>query len=106
MESKAPRCRLLVCAFSRASTAIPAGPAAIPAAASWSAARGDVIAGTAGATAGMKPQKVTGKVELVSMGKHAFSLTALHMQLIYVTSKTKFTGTTPGSRASAGNLSV
>jgi alpha-L-fucosidase len=51
-----------------------------------------VIAGTAGATAGMKPQKVTGKVELVSMGKHAFSLTALHMQLIYVTSKTKFTG--------------
>jgi hypothetical protein len=51
-----------------------------------------VVAGTAGATAGMKPQKVTGKVELVNMGKHAFSLTALNMQLIYVTSKTKFTG--------------
>ena len=51
-----------------------------------------VVAGTGGATAGMKPLKVSGKVELVSMGKHAFSLTALHMQLIYVTSKTKFTG--------------
>ena len=50
------------------------------------------IAGTTGATAGMKPQKVSGKVELVNMGKHAFSLTALNMQLIYVTSKTKFTG--------------
>ena len=44
------------------------------------------------ATAGMKPQKVSGKVELVSMGKHAFSLTALNMHLIYVTSKTTFTG--------------
>jgi alpha-L-fucosidase len=51
-----------------------------------------IVAGTAGATAGMKPQKVSGKVELVNMGKHAFSLTALNMQLIYVTSKTKFTG--------------
>jgi hypothetical protein len=51
-----------------------------------------LVSGTAGATAGMKPQKVTGKVELVNMGKHAFSLTALNMQLIYVTSKTKFTG--------------
>jgi hypothetical protein len=51
-----------------------------------------VVSATAGATAGMKPQKVTGKVELVNMGKHAFSLTALNMQLIYVTSKTKFTG--------------
>jgi hypothetical protein len=26
------------------------------------------------------------------MGKHAFSMTALSMHLIYVTSKTKFTG--------------
>ena len=45
-----------------------------------------------GATAGMKPQKISGKVELVNMGKHAFSTTALSMQLIYVTSKTKYTG--------------
>ena len=51
-----------------------------------------VLSATAGATAGMKPQKVSGKVELVNMGKHAFSTTALSMQLIYVTSKTKFTG--------------
>lgn len=51
-----------------------------------------LVSATAGATAGMKPQKVAGKVELVNMGKHAFSLTALDMQLIYVTSKTKFTG--------------
>jgi hypothetical protein len=51
-----------------------------------------LVAGTAGATAGMKPQKITGKVELVNMGKHAFSTTALSMHLIYVTSKTKFTG--------------
>jgi hypothetical protein len=51
-----------------------------------------LLAGTAGATAGMKPQKITGKVELVNMGKHAFSTTALSMHLIYVTSKTKFTG--------------
>ena len=40
----------------------------------------------------MKPQKVSGKVELVNMGKHAFALTVLHMNLIYVTSKTKFVG--------------
>jgi hypothetical protein len=51
-----------------------------------------VVAGTTAATAGMKPQKVTGKVELVNMGKHAFSTTALSMNLIFVTSKTKFTG--------------
>jgi hypothetical protein len=51
-----------------------------------------VVAGAASATAGMQPQKVSGKVELVNMGKHAFSLTALNMHLIYVTSKTKFTG--------------
>jgi hypothetical protein len=44
------------------------------------------------ASAGMKPQKISGKVELVNMGKHAFSTTALSMQLIYVTSRTKFTG--------------
>jgi hypothetical protein len=50
------------------------------------------VAGTAAATAGMAPQKVSGKVELVNMGKHAFSTTALSMQLIYVTSKTRFTG--------------
>lgn len=51
-----------------------------------------LVAATAAATAGMKPQKVSGKVELVNMGKHAFSLTALNMHLIYVTSKTRFTG--------------
>src|SRR4030088_878048 len=51
-----------------------------------------VVAGTAGATAGMQPQKGSGKVELVNMGKHAVALTALNMQLIYVTAKTKFTG--------------
>ena len=52
-----------------------------------------LVAATASvATAGMKPQKVSGKVELVNMGKHAFALTALKMQLIYVTSKTKFVG--------------
>jgi hypothetical protein len=51
-----------------------------------------VLAGTAGASAGMKPQKISGKVELVNMGKHAFSTTALSMHLIYVTSKTKFVG--------------
>jgi hypothetical protein len=51
-----------------------------------------VLTGAAAATAGMKPQKISGKVELVNMGKHAFSTTALSMQLIYVTSKTKFTG--------------
>jgi hypothetical protein len=50
------------------------------------------VAGTAGATAGMKPQKISGKVELVNMGKHAFSTTALSMHLIYVTSKTRFVG--------------
>lgn len=48
--------------------------------------------GAGSAAAGMKPQKVTGKVELVNMGKHAFALTALNMQLIYVTGKTKFVG--------------
>ena len=51
-----------------------------------------VLSVTAGATAGMKPQKISGKVELVNMGKHAFSTTALSMHLIYVTPKTKFTG--------------
>jgi hypothetical protein len=51
-----------------------------------------VVAGSAVATAGMTPQKISGKVELVNMGKHAFSTTALSMHLIYVTSKTKFTG--------------
>jgi hypothetical protein len=51
-----------------------------------------LVAGTGSAAAGMKPQKVTGKVELVNMGKHAFALTALNMQLIYVTAKTKFVG--------------
>jgi len=52
-----------------------------------------VVAVSAGAaSAGMKPQKVSGKVELVNMGKHALALTALKMQLIYVTSKTKFVG--------------
>jgi hypothetical protein len=51
-----------------------------------------VVAGTTSATAGMKPQKIAGKVELVNMGKHAFSTTALSMHLIYVTSKTTFTG--------------
>jgi hypothetical protein len=51
-----------------------------------------VVAGTTSATAGMKPQKISGKVELVNMGKHAFSTTALSMNLIFVTSKTKFTG--------------
>lgn len=40
----------------------------------------------------MQPQKVSGKVELVNVKKRAFALTALHMQLIYVTGKTKFTG--------------
>jgi hypothetical protein len=50
------------------------------------------VTGVAAATAGMQPQKVSGKVELVNTGKHAFALTALHMQLIYVTGKTKFTG--------------
>ena len=47
---------------------------------------------TSVASAGMKPQKVSGKVEVVNKGKHAFSLSALNMQLIYVTSKTKFVG--------------
>lgn len=51
-----------------------------------------LVTGVAAATAGMQPQKVSGKVELVNTGKHAFALTALHMQLIYVTGKTKFTG--------------
>jgi hypothetical protein len=51
-----------------------------------------VLTVTTVASAGMKPQKISGKVELVNMGKHAFSTTALSMQLIYVTSKTKFTG--------------
>ena len=51
-----------------------------------------LVAGAGSAAAGMKPQKVTGKVELVNMGKHAFALTALNMQLIYVTAKTKFVG--------------
>lgn len=52
-----------------------------------------LVAVSAGAAnAAMKPQKVSGKVELVNMGKHAFALTALKMQLIYVNSKTKFTG--------------
>ena len=52
-----------------------------------------LVAVSAGAaSAGMKPQKTSGKVELVNMGKHAFALTTLKMQLIYVTSKTKFTG--------------
>jgi hypothetical protein len=51
-----------------------------------------VLATTAAATAGMKPQKVSGKVELVNMGKHAFSLTALSMHLITITSKTTFVG--------------
>jgi hypothetical protein len=51
-----------------------------------------LVTATGAATAGMKPQKVSGKVELVNMGKHAFALTALHMNLIYVTSKTKFVG--------------
>jgi hypothetical protein len=51
-----------------------------------------ILAGTPVASAGMKPQKISGKVELVNMGKHAFSTTALGMELIYVTSKTKFTG--------------
>ena len=51
-----------------------------------------LVTGVAGATAGMRPQKVSGKVELVNTGKHAFSLTALHMQLIYVTGTTRFTG--------------
>lgn len=50
------------------------------------------VTGIAGATAGMQPQKVSGKVELVNTGKHAFALTALHMQLIYVTGTTRFTG--------------
>lgn len=51
-----------------------------------------LVAASGVASAGMKPQKVSGKVELVSMGKHAFALTALHMNLIYVTAKTKFVG--------------
>jgi hypothetical protein len=51
-----------------------------------------LVSAAAAATAGMQPQKVTGKVEIVNTGKHAFALTALHMQLIYVTGRTKFTG--------------
>jgi hypothetical protein len=51
-----------------------------------------LIPGVVTATAGMQPQKVSGKVELVNTGKQAFALTALHMQLIYVTGKTRFTG--------------
>ena len=50
------------------------------------------VTGVSTAAAGMKPQKISGKVELVNMGKHAFSTTALSMHLIFVTSKTKFTG--------------
>jgi len=34
-----------------------------------------MVAGSAVASAGMKPQKISGKVELVNMGKHAFSTT-------------------------------
>lgn len=52
-----------------------------------------VAAGTSSvASAGMKPEKVSGKVEVVNKSKHAFSLNALNMQLIYVTPKTKFVG--------------
>jgi hypothetical protein len=50
------------------------------------------LTGASAAAAGMKPQKISGKVELVNMGKHAFSTTALSMHLIFVTSKTTFTG--------------
>jgi hypothetical protein len=42
------------------------------------------------AAASMKPQTVTGKVELVNAGKHAFALTVLHMELIHVTASTRW----------------